>query len=259
MRARWALFTVSLLACSGATEAAPKHTTPKAAPILQADVLPEWGREAKQAANGTLHKPTKVEVRGIQGTLHNFDVRMAMEKKAREFASCHEPRASRVPPLSGTIEFAIQVKSTGEVTQVELNSSDVGDRQLERCFMDVIRAAQFPKPNGGDAKVNYTMLLGPARKGREPEQWDPDRVRRISSKQSADVTEKCELPRGGAYTVTAYVNAQGRIMAAGVTSHAPTEAEQFDCIAESLRRWSMPRPSKKKFAKVTFPLRAART
>jgi hypothetical protein len=143
--------------------------------------------------------------------------------------------------------------------QVDLRTSDVGDRPLERCFTDVIRATQFPKPNGGDAKVSYTMLLGPARKGREPEQWDADRVRRISSKQSADVSEKCELPRGGAYTVTAYVNSQGRILAAGVTSRAPTESEQFDCIAESLRRWSMPRPSKKRFAKVTFPLKAVRT
>jgi hypothetical protein len=259
VRACWALFTVSLLACSSATEAAPKRTVPKTAPIIQADALPEWGREAKQAANGTLHKPTKVEVRGIEGTLHNFDVRTTMEQKSREFAKCHEPRASRVPPLSGTIEFAIQVKSTGEVMQVDLNSSDLGDRQLERCFVDVIRAATFPRPNGGDAKVNYTMLLGPARKGREPEQWDADRVRRISSKHGADIIEKCELPRGGAYTVTAYVNAQGRILAAGVTSRAPTESEQFDCIAESLRRWPMPRPSKKKFAKVTFPLKAART
>jgi hypothetical protein len=259
VRASWALLTVALFGCSSATEAAPKRTVPKAAPIVEADVLPEWGREAKKAANGTLHKPTKVEVRGIQGTLHNFDVRVTMEKKSREFAACHEPRASRVPPLSGTIEFAIQVKSTGEVMQVDLRTSDVGDRPLERCLIDVIRATQFPKPNGGDAKVSYTMLLGPARKGREPEQWDADRVRRILSKHVSDVSEKCELPRGGAYTITAYVDAQGRILAAGVTSPAPTESEQFDCIADSLRRWSMPRPSKKKFAKVTFPLRAVKT
>lgn len=259
MRASWALLTLTLFGCSGASEAASKGTVPKAAPIVQADVLPEWGREARAAAHGTLHKPTKVEVRGIEGTLGNFEVRVTMEQKSQDFAACHEPRASRVPPLSGSIEFAIHVKSTGEVIEVDLNSSDVGDRQLERCFIDVIRATQFPRPNGGDAKVSYTMLLGPARKGREPEQWAPDRVRRILSKHGGDVAEKCELPRGGAYTVTAYVNARGRILAAGVTSRAPTQAEQFDCIAESLRRWPMPRPSKKRFAKVTFPLRAART
>jgi hypothetical protein len=248
-----------LFACSSATEAADKRTVPQHAPIVQADVLPEWGREARSAANGTLHKPAKVEVKGIEGTLGNFEVKTAMEQKAREFAACHEPRASRVPPLSGSVEFAIVVKKTGDVMEVELRNSDIGDRALERCLMDVVRATHFPKPNGGDAKVSYTMLLGPARKGREPEQWDADRVRRISSKHGADVAEKCELPRGGAYTVTAYVNAQGRILAAGVTSRAPTESEQFDCIADSLRGWPMPRPSKKRFAKVTFPLRGART
>ncbi len=257
MRACWALFTVALFACSSAPEAAPRRTLPRQEPIIQADALPDWGREARSA--GKTKKASKVEVRGIEGTLANFDVRVTMEKKTREFAACHEPRASRVPPLSGSIEFAIQVKHTGEVNQVDLRTSDIGDRTLERCFMEVIRATTFPRPNGGDANVTYTMLLGPARKGREPEQWEAGKVQRVLSKRGADVSEKCSLPRGGAYTVTAYVNARGRILAAGVTSRAPTEADQFDCIAESLRRWPMPRPSKKRFAKVTFPLRAVQT
>lgn len=54
----------------------------------------------------------------------------------------------------------------------------------------MIRATQFPRPNGGDANVTYTMLLSPARKGREPEQWEPRKVQRVLSKHGRNVSEK---------------------------------------------------------------------
>lgn len=254
MRAVFALVAAGLLGCASAPKPAPQRPAPKPQPIIQADVLPDWGKQKREAA-----KPkAKVEVRGIEGTLHSFDVKVAMEQKAREFAKCHEPRAKRVPILAGSLEFGIQVKQSGTVEQVELRTSDVGDRELERCFLDVIMATQFPRPNGGDANVTYTMLLSPGGKAREPEQWNPGRVQHLLEKRGADVSEHCELPSGGDFTITAYVNKQGRVVAAGVTSRAPTVASQFDCIAKELRRWPMPKPSKKRFAKITFPLRASR-
>jgi hypothetical protein len=249
VRAVVALFAVGMLACASAPKPIPPR---KRAPIIQADVLPDWGRQRREAA-----KPkSKVEVAGIEGTLASFDVRTTMEKMGREFAACHEPRARRVPMLSGSLEFGIQVKHSGDVSQVELRTSDVGDRELERCFLGVVGTAHFPRPNGGDANVTYTMLLGPAGKGREPEQWEAGRVQHVLNKRGADVSEQCELPSGAAYTITAYVNARGKVVAAGVTAAATAQPEHFDCIAKAMRRWSMPKPTKKRFAKVTFPLNA---
>ena len=252
MRAVWALFAVGILAaCAGAPAPTPKR--PREAPFVQADV-PDRGRQRHEAVK----KKASVEVAGIEGTLARFQVKITMEKMGREFAACHEPRARRVPMLAGSLEFGIQVKHSGEVSQVDLRTSDVGDRELERCFLGVVGAAHFPRPNGGDANVTYTMLLGPAGKGREPEQWEAGRVRQVLSKQTAEVSEKCELPSGEAYTVTAYVNARGRVVASGVSSGSTARPEHFDCIAKAMRNWSMPKPTKKRFAKVTFPLNISR-
>jgi hypothetical protein len=231
-------------------EVAQKPTTPHAAPIITPDVMPGWGRTQSHAAT----KPKAVKVSGIEGTLHNFDVKTKIEARAREFSACQQSRARSVPMLSGTIEFGIHVKHSGDVSDVDLRASDVGDRELERCFIEVIRGVHFPKPNGGDANVTYTMLLGPAGKGREPEQWNPGRVEHLVAKHGADVREECELPTGEAYTVTAYVNASGRVISAGVAGKAMSETQRFDCIAEQLTHWSMPKPTKKRIAKVTFPL-----
>ena len=246
MRATWALLATVCLACSSGSEAA-KATTPKPTPILIADAMPDWARSQSRPRG-------KVNVHGIEGTLASFDVQVTIEKKAREFAACHEPRARRVPMLSGSIEFGIHVKHSGDVSGVELRASDVGDRELERCFVEVIRNARFPRPHGGDANVTYTMLLGPVRKGREPEVWGPGRVQHLVAKKLSEVREECAIEYGEAFTVTAYVNASGKVVAAGVAAKTVTETQRFDCIAEQLVRWPMPKPTKKRYAKVTFAL-----
>lgn len=253
LRSGWALTAIlGLTTACGGSDAAQKPTTPRA-PIIQADVLPSWGRVQTQTA----HKPKAVKVSGIEGTLHNFDVKVRIEERSREFAKCQESRSNRMAMLSGSIEFGIHVKHSGDVSDVDLRNSDVGDRELERCFIEVIRGVHFPRPNGGDANVSYTMLLGPAGKGREPEQWNPGRVQHLIAKHSADVREECSLPTGEAYTVTAYVNASGRVISAGVAGKAMSETERFDCIAKQMSNWSMPKPTKKRIAKVTFPLRSS--
>jgi len=191
--------------------------------------------------------------------MHSFDIRITMERKAADFEQCHAPRARRLPVLAGHIEFGIRVGHDGDVQHVLVRASDVGDRALERCFADVIAATQFPRPNGGDANITWTMDLGPVRKGREPEKWSAGRVERLISKNSQDVSERCEIPHGEAFDVTAYVNRRGRVVMAGVAARDASEPEKFDCIAEQLSRWSMPKPAKKPYAKVSFALMGTRT
>lgn len=225
------------------------------APIVEPafDTMPDW-KASQKAATGP--NRAKVQVRGIEGTLANFDVRAKIEERSRDFAKCHESRARMMPMLAGKIEFGIHVMKSGDVSDVDLRASDVGDRELERCFVDIVRAIHFPPPHGGEANVSYTMLLGSSGGGREPEQWNPGRVQHVAAKHSQDVREECSLSHTETFTVTAYVNASGRVVAAGVAGSAMAAKERFDCIAEQLSHWPMPKPTKKRFAKVTFPLRA---
>lgn len=196
-----------------------------------------------------------VAVQGIEGTLSNFDVRVTMEKHGKAFAKCHEPRVRKVPALAGAIEFKIHVLTSGEVSEVFVRVSDLGDRVLERCLSEVIHAAQFPAPHGGEANVTWSMSLEPARKGRAPEQWETAHVEKVLRKLGSDVLETCDAKRGGPITVTAYVSRRGKVLAAGLAATRQSPPEQFDCIAEELRSWPMPKP-RKGVAKVSFPLRS---
>lgn len=210
------------------------------------------------AMRDTGDKPDKrekqVAVQGIEGTLSNFDVRVTMEKHGKQFGKCHEPRARKVPALAGAVEFKIHVLTSGEVSEVQVRVSDLGDRVLERCLSEVILASKFPQPHGGEADVTWNMLLEP-RKGRAPEQWETDRVERVLRKHRSELLETCDAKGGNSITVTAYVSSRGRVLSAGVAATKEWSDEQFDCIAEELRSWPMPKP-RKGVAKVSFPLRA---
>jgi hypothetical protein len=253
VRASWFVIAATFVwSCGSEISQQPVRRAPIVEPAFE--TMPDWKASQKSAATPGANK---VAVRGIEGTLGNFDVKVKFDEHAREFSSCHEKRARKVPMLAGRIEFGIHVTRNGEVSEVDLRASDVGDRELERCFVEIVRAIHFPPPHGGDANVSYTMLLGPAGKGREPEQWNAGRVQAVAAKHGQDLRQECSLDRGEAFTITAYVNASGRVVAAGVAGMAMAAPERFDCIAEQLAHWPMPKPTKKRFAKVTFPLRGS--
>jgi hypothetical protein len=210
--------------------------------------MPAWGESASSS-----RRNAAVSVRGIEGTLSSYDVNDTMERRNEEFAACHEPRASVVPVLAGRVEFGIQVAPDGTVRHVDVRESDLGDRVLERCFVDVIAQTPFPRPHGGQANVTYTMMLEPARPGHEAESWSVERIERTLAQRASPLRATCGLaPRAG-LVVTAYVNPRGRVVAAGVSAHEGVTGEQFDCVAEDLRSWPMPK-SKHGLAKVSFPI-----
>ncbi|MFT3921346.1 MAG: AgmX/PglI C-terminal domain-containing protein [Myxococcales bacterium] len=243
---------VLFAACLFAGCAAPAKTvqvveyTPRK-PVVQRPPEPTHEERAARA-------DARVAVRGIEGTLSNYDVRYTMEKRGAEFGACHEPRARRMPRLAGNIEFAIKVTPEGAVSQVQVRNSDVGDRALERCFVDVISSTPFPRPNGGEANVTWSMILGPLRPGKDPELWEQQRIERVLAKEAPELRESCAVPTDGSYLITAWVNKRGRVVTAGVSAPNGSEPATLDCLAQGLRSWKMPKPRKNTLAKISFPL-----
>jgi hypothetical protein len=243
MQTRWA-FALVLAACGTTSQQAPVAHAPAHTPapaVAQAEPAPP-------------RVETPVKISGIEGSMSSYDVRATMDKRGAALGACHEPRARVVPALSGTIEFAIAVSGEGAVSEVSVASSDLGDRTLERCVSQVIAETAFPRPNGGDARVTWTMILEPTRASAAAEPWDRERIAKVLDKKLPELREECSVNGGGQFDVTAYVNKRGRVVAAGVTSRRAAKPEDLDCIVSELRSWSMPRPKTSRFAKVTFGL-----
>lgn len=241
MKRRWLWLGASLAACAG-----PSAQLAVEEPAATVEEAPRESVAVQQE-----RADSRVQVRGIEGTLAGSQVRQALDKRARAFGECHAPRAQKVPRLSGSIEFAIRVAPEGNVNQVDVRASDVGDRPLERCFAEVIKETVFPRPNGGEANVTYTMVLG---EGAAAERWERARIQHLLAKKEPELRESCAMPEAGAFQVTAYIDRAGRVVTAGVSARDSAEPELLDCIAETLQRWRMPKVKKGSVAKVSFPL-----
>lgn len=254
MQVRGVVGCVLLMACSGVqsqanlepvapseelaqTEPAPVE------PVAQGDEAPEPEREH--------HMEKKLAVRGIEGSMSSFDVNATMERQNAELAAC---QARAVPALTGVVVYGIQVDAQGTVHDVTVQSSDLGDRALERCVSDVIARTAFPRPNGGAARFTWTMTLEPASERSVPEAWEREQIERVLEKNLASLHEECGIASFARHLgATAYVNKKGRVVAAGVTGKSGATDEHLDCVVLSLRKWRMPKP-KQRFAKVSFSL-----
>ena len=79
------------------------------------------------------------------------EVREAMDQQAEEFARCHEPRARRLPVLSGTVELGIEVLA------------DAGSRQggpLLVLLTSLVTAALVGRTFGLLTEYRWTPALG---------------------------------------------------------------------------------------------------
>lgn len=231
-------------ACGSASEGQRRVLTPKSSPVVLTTENPVSHSE-----------PEAVAVSGIEGSMSSYDVRMTMEQRGIDLAACHEPRARKVPVLAGSAEFAIAVGRDGQVGEVALMASSLGDRPLERCVSEIIQTTAFPRPHGGDAKITWTMQLEPVHPEREPESWDRQQVARVLDKRLPELRERCIVSSEvEQFDVTAYINRRGRVVTAGVATRGEAQAQDLDCIVDALRSWPMPKPKQTAYAKLTFSL-----
>jgi hypothetical protein len=244
-----------LLAACGSTaqvrppvEPAPRTPEPPPAAAAPAPLAAERASDRQES---------NVHVRGIEGSMSSYDVNQTMERRSDELSACHAPRVRAVPALSGAIEYAIKVDAEGNVGDVTVKSSDVGDLVLERCIGEVIHGKPFPRPNGGDAKFTWSMTLEPAYASAAPEAWEAGQVDKALDKYLPDLHEACSDAKPARLGAIAYVNKKGRVVAASITPNGRASDEELDCLIGELRKWSMPRPKQSRFAKVSFSLSLA--
>jgi len=103
--------------------------------------------------------PQEVAVKGIEGTMSEYDVRSVLESRNEDFDRCHD----RAHGGSGRIEFRIHILSNGDVGDVKVHRSKVRSRELVECYTDVVATSKFALPHGGYADVKWTTKVGRSR------------------------------------------------------------------------------------------------
>jgi hypothetical protein len=203
-----------------------------------------------------VRKKSRVTISGLEGTLSAYDVRDTMERRMDALARCQQDRVRRVRPLSGEVQLALHVLRDGTVSQVDVVRSDIGDIETEQCIARVAQETKFPRPNGGEADVSWSMALDPFHAS-PAEVWEADALAEQLELFLPDTAANCEMtPRSPGVTVTAYVARSGKVLAAGASSSSRGAATLMECVAHDVQGWRV--PSAKQIAKVSFEARYRR-
>lgn len=237
--ARAALLFVALAACGG-SQAAPK--------VEGAEVTEPVAQAPRE------HHAPKMQMATELGEIDRKETIKTFEKLKPAFAECHKKALDRVEYLEGDVKFFLRVGQDGRVRWTYLEESSLGDLVTEKCMLDAITAATWPKPEGGEAEVRSSTGFEPP-SGRPPAQWGPEKVADVIAKEGAAALA-CKAGARGKFHVTAYVQpvgTQGKVQAVGVSAPGKEGAAATDCIAKEVMGWTMPSPGSWA-AKVSFDL-----
>ena len=241
---RLAVPAIAVLACGG--NAAPPPAAPRE-PVQRTRTEPVSDDEPEDG----------VEILSTRGRMDPQLVDAALAPHKEALFDCYMSRVGRRRWLGGHVALHWDINRSGEITAVKLAESDLGAWQIEKCMLEIARAAAFPKPTGGDADFSVPLDFKATSRATA---WDEDQSLRAVGGQLAKLDE-CAKAKGVSalphdVTVTVYVGPQGKAQSVGFASPKSILEDAWgDCAEKTALAWRLPDP-KGTIAKLAVRYRA---
>jgi hypothetical protein len=183
------------------------------------------------------------------GGMNEEKVNKAVEALYPALTRCLLTGQKRIDFLGGEVAFLVKVNTSGRAEAAHAERSTLGDFQAERCMLAELSASRWPKPVGGRIGLARTSIVfDPPADVRPPVEWSASDV---ASTLEAEGDALASCGRGGPFTVTAYIDTDGRVLGAGVAHADDSGEETAACLAGAVERIRFPSPGSWP-AKVTF-------
>ena len=206
------------------------------------------------------------------GSIDERAVDRTFDGLSSKLASCQEEGRARIEYLSGDVKVYLRIDPSGHVKYGFFEDSTLGDRETERCILDVFARATWPKPIGGEAEVRHGFGFDPAGERQPSTSWGPEKIigAIADAKDVKKDLDKCKAGVKGDFKLTAYVvhddappkkraassggaakkkpgkhdadKHGGKFQAIGVAAPSKEGAEKVDCVVDALRGLELPNP-----------------
>jgi hypothetical protein len=204
-----------------------------------------------QAPPPDAHKPA-LRMKSELGDIDLDAVKRAFHALNDKFMDCAKREMDRVEVLSGNVKFFVRIAEDGSAKWAYLEDSEIGDRAVEKCLIQTVLGAQYPRPDGGEAEARYGIEL-PLQSTRPPNEWGAEKVSQALAKH-ADAIGRCKAGTSSGLQATMYVGPGGRVLAAGISGAGKGGDEEADCLVQVLEKMKgLPSPGSWP-AKVRFAL-----
>jgi hypothetical protein len=196
-------------------------------------------------------KPS-LKMKSELGSVEPGAVNLAFRGLGDKFMDCQRHGVDRVEVLAGSVKFFVRLGEDGAARWAYLEGSELGDRETEKCLLDVVMNARWPKPDGGEAEVRHGVEL-PLQSTRPANDWSSDKVSGAIGKHG-DAIDRCKAGASARFHATMYVGPGGKVLAAGVATSTKDGEERADCLTNVLVKMTgLPSPGSWP-AKVSFDL-----
>jgi hypothetical protein len=197
-------------------------------------------------------KKSGLKMKSELGSVDPGAVKRAFVALDDKFMGCQKRALDRVEVLSGSVKFFVRIGEDGAAKWTYLEGSELGDRETEKCLLDTVRGASWPRPDGGDAEARYGMEL-PLQSTRPANEWNADKVAGALGKHGSALDE-CKAGANATFHATMYVGPGGKVLAAGVATSTRDGEDKADCLTDVLKKMKgLPSPGSWP-AKVGFDL-----
>lgn len=193
--------------------------------------------------------PGPSSVEGEIGGMDEYAMVETFNQLQNELARCVEQGSARIDRLGGQAKVALRVRRDGSTRWAYLQESTLGDRETERCVLDLVRRQRWPRPLSGEGLAETNFEVEPRE---EPPELDPRRLGRGVSHARSD-SRRCRRGVRGAFRATVYLTRDGRVMSAGVAPPSEEGESVADCVVEAIENTRFGKVGHK-IAKVSFEL-----
>ncbi len=174
-----------------------------------------------------------------RGYLNQGDVDDALAQSQRKLTSCYERAGTAQRYASGRVVLRFLVSRTGQVSDVLVLKSELGNYAVERCLVVEGRSIPFPRPGGNqDADFEYTLQFRASGEDHVLV-WDQNIMAKDLDAQSTTL-QSCGPVSAEPVQAVAYVRPGGAVTSVGLSSAGILDTMNAMCVVEQIRKWRLP-------------------
>jgi len=228
MRSSWhsTLGALLLAACASSPPPEPE----------QGKLDPDWRPGGTKLPGSDDSDGMKIDV--AKGALDQRDVDKVLDRQVQSLTPCYEQAGPTQKYAGGDVKLRFFVTSSGDVSNVLVTASDVGNFEVERCLVTEGRKLKFTPPEGAKATdFEYALRFQPSGNARVVE-WDDGALARDVA-QLAPRLAACGSLGPNPVRAVVYIQPGGAVGSVGLACVGPIDVQASTCAVEQIRKWKL--------------------
>jgi hypothetical protein len=194
----------------------------------------------------------EMALEGGRGQLDQREVDAVLATHLRELVACADQAGPARRYLAGDVALRFFVTSEGEVSNVLVLSSAVGNFAVERCLVEAGRRIHLPRPRGHKGTdFQYSLQFRPSGEAAVVD-WGKEKVAREVAQLSPRLAPCGELGPAPVQAVL-YIEPGGAVGSVGLASEGPFDVDAATCAVDQIRRWKL-RDDRHHVVRTSFPV-----